>query len=232
MRKIAWCLGVLVAGFVFPLSSAETLEQVLSHMDAAAAHFHAMTARLSYTKVTVVVNDRTTESGVIYFEKEKGGKSFKVLLEFTQPEAKTVLFREKKAWIYRPKIAQKEEYDLGKDLRLEPFLLVGFGGGGHDLLKAYSITLGKAEPDEAGLSSAGVVKLDLIPKGAMAEQVRKVELWLARDTWQPIQQKFTEPDGDNLTARYTNIQESQGWPDSKFQIKTEGPVKTVRPGGN
>ena len=176
--------------------------------------------------MTVVVNDRTTESGTIYFEKEKGGSNFKVLIEFTEPESKTVLFRDNKVWIYHPKIAQKEEYDLGKDQKhLEQFLLLGFGAKGHDLLKAYTITLGSA-PGEA------VVKLDLAPKGAMAEQLKKVELWLSRDTWQPVQQKFTEPDGDNLTARYTNIQESHGWPDSRFQIKTEGPVKTVRPGSN
>jgi outer membrane lipoprotein-sorting protein len=225
MRKIAWCL--VVVSFVLPLSSAEKLEEVLTHMDAAAARFQAMTARLSYTKVTMVVNDRTTESGAIYFEREKDRKSFKVLIDFTEPEAKTVLFRDNKARFYRPKIAQIEEYDLGTNKeRLEQFLLLGFGARGHDLLKSYNITLGNTPPGEE------VVKLDLTPKGAMAEQLKKVELWLARDNWQPVQQKFTEPDGDNLTARYTGVKETRGWPDSHFQIKTEGPVKTVRPGAN
>lgn len=236
MRKTAWCLAaasqrtaliLAVVSFVLPLPSAEKLEQVLTRMDAAAAHFHAVTARLSYTKVTVVVDDWTTESGAIFFEKENGGKSFKVLIEFTEPETKTVLFRDNKARIYRPKIAQIEEYDLGSDReRLEHFLLLGFGARGHDLLKAYNITLGNTPPGET------IVKLDLTPKGAMAGQIKKVELWLSRDNWQPVQQKFTEPDGDNLTARYTDVKESHGWPDSRFQIKPDGPVKTVRPGGN
>ena len=195
-------------------------------MDAAAARFRALTAQLSYTKVTLVVDDRTTESGAIHFKKEKGGKGFKVLIEFTQPEPKTVLFRDNKAWIYRPKIAQIEEYDLGKNReRLEQFLLLGFGAPGHDLLHAYAVTL----VGEVNLSGAAAVKLDLVPKGSMATQLRKVELWLARDTWQPIQQQFTEPSGDYLVARYTNIKESAALPDSLFQIKTSGKVKKVRP---
>ena len=228
MKRLVACGLWLVAVLSALPTPAETLEQVLSKMDAAAARFHGLSAQLSYTKVTLVVDDRTTESGHIYFKKEKAGKGFKVLIEFTQPEPKTVLFRDNKAWIYRRKIAEMEEYDLGKNReRLEQFLLLGFGAPGHDLLKAYKVTLA----GEVNLSGAATVKLDLAPQGSLASQLRKVELWLSRDTWQPIQQQFTEPSGDYLVARYTNIKESASLPDSVFQIKTSGKVKKVRPQG-
>ena len=224
--SLACSLWLVVALFPRPASAADRLEETLSKMDAAALRFHALTAQLSYTKVTLVVDDRVTESGDIHFKKEKGGKGFKVLIEFTQPEAKTVLFRDNKAWIYRPKIAQMEEYDLGKNReRLEQFLLLGFGAPGHELLKAYTVTLA----GEVNLSGAATVKLDLTPLGSLAGQLRKVELWLSRDTWQPVQQQFTEPSGDYLLARYTNIKENAALPDSVFQIKTSGKVKKVRP---
>lgn len=226
-RRFLW--GLWLAAWLSALPApADTLDQVLSKMDAAAARFQGLTAQLSYTKVTLVVDDRTTESGAIHFKKEKAGKGFKVLIEFTQPEPKTVLFRDNKAWIYRPKIAEMEEYDLGKNReRLEQFLLLGFGAPGHDLLKAYTVTLA----GEVNLSGAATVKLDLAPQGSLSSQLRKVELWVSRDTWQPIQQQFTEPSGDYLVARYTNIKESASLPDSVFQIKTSGKVKKVRPQG-
>ncbi len=226
-RRVACGLWLVAALWALP-APAETLEQVLSKMDSAAVRFHGLSAQLSYTKVTLVVDDRTTESGDIYFKKEKAGKGFKVLIEFTQPEPKTVLFRDNKAWIYRPKIAEMEEYDLGKNReRLEQFLLLGFGAPGHDLLKAYTVTLA----GDVNLSGAATVKLDLAPQGSLASQLRKVELWLSRDTWQPVQQQFTEPSGDYLVARYTNIKESASLADSVFQIKTSGKVKKVRPQG-
>ena len=206
--------------------AADRLEEVLSKMDAAAARFRALTAQLSYTKVTLVVDDRTTETGSIYFKKDRGGKGFKVLIEFTQPEPKTVLFRDNKASIYYPKIAQIEEYDLGKNReRVEQFLLLGFGAPGHELLKAYSVTLA----GEMNLNGTPTVKLDLTPQGSLTRNLRKVELWLSRDTWQPVQQQFTEPSGDYLITHYSDVRETPGLPDSQFQIKTSGKVKRVRP---
>lgn len=219
-------LGLALLFLAVAPARAETLEEVLSRMDAAAARFHGLTARLSYTKVTLIVNDRSTESGAIYFKKEP--KGFKVLIEFTQPEFKTVLFRDNKGWIYRPKIAQMEEYDLGKNREsLEQFLLLGFGAPGHDLLKAYGVTLA----GDTQVDGTPAVKLDLAPQGSMATHLRKVELWLARATWQPIQQQFTEPSGDHMTARYTDIKQNPLLPDSRFKIQTSGKVKKVRPQG-
>ena len=221
---------LLLAALVLavPPAMVDPLEEVLSKMDAAALRFRGLTAQLSYTKVTLVVDDRSTESGAIYFKKDKGGKGFKVLIEFTQPEAKTVLFRDNKGWIYHPKIAQIEEYDLGKNReRLEQFVLLGFGAPGHDLLNAYAVTL----VGDVHLAGAATVKLELTPKGSMARHLRKVELWLARDTWQPVQQQFTEPTGDYLVAHYADVKDAPSLPDSRFQIKTSGRVKKVRPQG-
>ncbi len=196
-------------------------------MDAAATRFHALTAQLAYTKVTLVVDDRNTENGTVYFKKDPRARGSKVLIEFTQPEPKTVLFRDSKAWIYYPKIAQLEEYDVGKNRELvEQFLLLGFGVPGHELLKAYSITVA----GDVNLNGTTAVKLDLTPKGSLARNLRKVELWLSRETWQPIQQQFTEPSGDYLIAHYSNAKQSD-LPDSRFQIKTSGKVKKVRPQG-
>ncbi len=214
MKRIV--LAILLLSL--PLAAGDKLDQVLTHMDATAARFHAVTAHLTYTRFTAIVNDKTTETGTISFQKEKDG-SFKIHMEFGAPDARTVLLRDGKARIYRPKIAEIQEFEIGRNRdMMEQFLLLGFGGGGHNLLKSYSVTL---EGDD---------KLVLIPKGSAASQLKKVELSLSRDTWQPAQQVFTEPNGNTLTAKYQDLKESPGLPDSSFKINAPPGVKTVKPG--
>jgi len=212
--------------FMVSACAADGLEDVLKRMDDAAARFVGLSAQLTYTKVTVVVDDKSTESGTIYFQKEKGGKGYKVKIEITQPDPKTVLVRDGKVKIYRPKINQIEEYDVGKKKELmEQFLLLGFGAGGHELAKAYGVTLGGA----CNLNGAACIKLDLQPKGDMTRNLTKVELWLSPETALPMQQRFTEPTRDHLTASYQQVKPGPQ-ADSVFKINAPSGVKTVKPG--
>lgn len=203
------------------------LEDVLAKMDAAAANFESIVAELTYTKVTVIVNDKAVEKGTFYFKRPKGKREFKTLINFREPAEKIVLFRDNKGWIYRPAIAQVEEYDVGKNKEtLEQFLLLGFGTSGRDLQKAYNITL----VGDAKVGSQDGVKLELLPKAAAtARHIKKVELWVSKDTWQPIQQMFTEPSGDYLMAQYSSSKLNASIPDSQFKLQTRGKVKTVKP---
>ncbi len=216
------------ASLVFLMASAcsaDSLEDVLKRMDEAAARFQGLSAQLTYTKVTVVVDDKSTESGTIYFQKEKGGKGYKVKIDITQPDPKTVLVRDGKVRIYRPKINQIEEYDVGKKKELmEQFLLLGFGAGGHELAKAYGVTLG----GPCTLNGAPCIKLDLQPKGDMTRNLTKVELLLSPETALPIQQRFTEPTRDHLTATYMQVKPGPQ-PDAIFKIHAPR-AKTVKPG--
>lgn len=217
--------SILLVLLLASASAADGLEDVLKRMDEAAARFQGLSAQLTYTKVTVVVDDKSTESGTIFFQKEKGGKGYKVKIDITQPDTKTVLVRDGKVKIYRPKINQIEEYDVGKKKELmEQFLLLGFGAGGHELAKAYGVTLG----GPCTLNGAPCIKLDLQPKGDMTRNLTKVELWLSPETALPIQQRFTEPTRDHLTASYMQVKLGPQ-ADSVFHIKAPG-AKTVRPG--
>ncbi len=204
-----------------------TLEGVLAKMDAAAAGFETVVADITYTKVTVIVNDKSVEKGVVHFKRAKGKRDFKTYIHFRDPSEKVVLFRDNKGWIYRPAIAQVEEYDVGRNKEaLEQFLLLGFGTAGRDIQKAYNITL----VGDAKIGNQNAVKLELLPKSpGAARHIKKVELWLSRDNWQPIQQMFTEPTGDYLLAQYNSLKLNTGIPDSQFKLKTSGKVKTVRP---
>ena len=142
------------------------VEEVLGRLDAAAAGFETVVAEITFTKVTVIVDDRATEKGTVYFKRSRGKRDFKVLIHFREPSEKIVLFRDGKGWIYRPAIAQVEEYDIGRNREtLEQFLLLGFGTAGRDLEKAYSITVA----GEAKIGSQNAIRLELLPRSPGVE---------------------------------------------------------------
>ena len=203
---------------------AATLETTLAGMDQAAARFSTVAGNLEYTKVTVIVNDRSTERGTIAFAKAPG--KTRVMLAFRDPAEKYVLFQGNKVSLYRPKIAEVEEYEIGQRQGLvEQFLLLGFGTPGSELQKAYQI----AWRGEELLDGQRVVHLELTPRSEQAAaRLKKIELWLSPESWQPVQQKFWEPSGDYMLARYRDLKLNENIPDRNFRLPLRGKVKTVR----
>ena len=201
-----------------------SLESILARMDEAAARFTSVMGNLQYTKVTVIVDDHSTETGKIFFEKTK--KRPRVMIAFDTPAEKYVLFADGKVSIYRPKIAEVEEFSVGdRQELLEQFLLLGFGTSGRDLQKGYEVRLAGQETLDGRLS----FHLELTPKSdSVTRQLKGVELWISSDTWQPVQQKFVEPSQDYLLARYSGLQQNAKIPAKRFQLPLQGKVRTIR----
>jgi outer membrane lipoprotein-sorting protein len=207
-------------------NAAPLLETVLAGMDEAAAQFKSVAGDLEYTKVTVIVNDHSTETGKIYFEKDKSGKPH-VMLAFQDPSEKYILFSDDKVSIYHPKIAEVDEYKVANSEGLvEQFLLLGFGTSGKELQKSYRVSV----KGEETVDGEPTVHLDLIPKNRnVAARLQHVELWLSPQTWQPVQQKFFEPSKDFLVARYRNMVHNTKIAAKSFAFPFRGKVNTVRP---
>ncbi|OFW08634.1 MAG: hypothetical protein A3G20_01045 [Acidobacteria bacterium RIFCSPLOWO2_12_FULL_59_11] len=202
----------------------QKLPAILEGMNQAAARFKSVAGNLEYTKVTVIVNDISTETGKIYFEKAKGKP--RVMLAFTNPAEKYVLLADGKLSIYRPKIAEVEEFSLAERQDLvEQFLLLGFGTGGEELQKSYQT----AFLGEEKLDGQRAVHLELTPQSAqVVAQLKRIELWLSPETWQPLQQKFLEPSGDYLIARYRGLQQNVKIPAKNLRLPLRGNVHTVQ----
>ena len=119
------------------------LSEILSRMNDAAKRLKTLSANLAYTKVTVLVNDKSTEEGRLFFRK---GKTPEIRIEMQQPESKVILFKKNKAEIYLPKINQLQEYSLEQKSGLvEEFLLLGFGSETGELKKSYRLKYMKEE---------------------------------------------------------------------------------------
>lgn len=221
--------GLSPAAFL-PAQTA-SLNDVLKHMDAAASTFKSAKGNITYTKVTVIVNDRATEKGQFLFERLRKGNTpdLHLRINFTQPSERIILLRDNKGEIYYPKAKQVEEYDLGKNRQaLDQFLLLGFGSYGRDLDRGYSVSLGA----ETKINGEDVVELDLIPKSpGMLRNLKSVQLFLSKKNWEPVKQVFTEPSGDFLTAEYDSVQLNTPIPDSEFKLQLPKNVKRIKPQG-
>ena len=188
-----------------------TLDSVLKQLDTQAADFHSLTADLERTKVTVVVNDKSTQSGQIFVRRDG-----KMRIELTQPDPQTILRDGDNFYIYNPKIHRVEEYNLGnKKSVVDQFLLLGFGTSGSSLKESYTITL----HGEETLDNHKVILLELLPKtDEVKRQLSKIQLWLDESTWLSAQQQFYETgSGDYFIVRYKNMARNVKIPDSQFK---------------
>ena len=213
------------AGVPVSQQSNWTLENVLKQLDAQAAVFHSLTADLERTKVTVVVNDKSTESGQILVRRDD-----KMRIDLTQPDPRTILRDGDKFYIYNPKIRRVEEYNLGnKKSVLDQFLLLGFGTSGTSLKQSYTIAL----QGEVTLDNRKVILLELSPTtDEVRRQLSKIQLWLDESTWLPVQQQFFETgSGDYFIIRYKNIARNVRIPDSEFKPHWPHGTTRVQPQG-
>ncbi len=187
-----------------------TWSTVREQLDREAKNFHSLSASMERTKVTVVVNDRSTERGDIYVRGDK------MLLQFTAPDQRTILRLGDSLYIYNPGLKRVEEYNLGKNRALvEQFLQLGFGSRGSELQKDYDV---KLLPEEH-IGDQPVVVLMLTPKSnQVRHEISKIEIWLSEATWLPIQQEFFEAgSGDYSIVKYSNVVRNPSIPESKFR---------------
>jgi outer membrane lipoprotein-sorting protein len=199
------------------------LDEILSRMNDGAKRLRTVSADLEYTKVTVLVDDKSTETGRLFFHKSKNPR---ILIDIKKPEPKTILFDKDKAEIFNPKINQIQEYDLqDRSGLVQQFLLLGFGTETGDLKKTYEVKL----LGEQELDGDTTALLELTPrKESIAEQLTKVELWISEESWLPVQQKFYQPGGDYFIARYTAVKVNRQLPSSTFRIPGAKDAKRVK----
>ena len=113
-------------------------------MDKAAANFHNCSSDFVADQYQKVVDDHDFQKGTIYFRKQ--GDSVEMAADFTSPDKKYVLFSNGLVSYYQPAIDQVTEYSAGKNKAdFESFLVLGFGGRGHDLEKSYDVKFGGME---------------------------------------------------------------------------------------
>jgi outer membrane lipoprotein-sorting protein len=202
----------------------QTLESVFRQLDSQAKDFHSVSADIERTKVTVVVNDKSTESGNI------GVRGDRMLLELKSPDPRTILRTGDTLFVYNPGLKRVEEYNLGKDRALlDQFLLLGFGTDSQEMKRSYLVTLMKEEK----IDDRKTIELELTPKmEAVRSQISKIQIWLDESSWLPLQQEFFEAgSGDYSIVKYSKVVKNPGLPDSMFKPHWPKGTEKIHPQG-
>jgi outer membrane lipoprotein-sorting protein len=200
------------------------LEKVLDRLDETAANFRTTEANFSWTQYNKVINDITdTQEGKIYFR--RNGKDIQMAADIGKPDPKQVIFSEGKIQIYQPKIEQVDVYDAGTHREeFESFLVLGFGAGGHDMLKSFDVKYLGAENVEGGQTA----RLDLVPKSdKMKQHFSHITLWIDPQRGISIQQQLFETSGDYRLAKYSHIEVNQKISDNAFKLKISSRTKVI-----
>jgi outer membrane lipoprotein-sorting protein len=222
MLKLALCLLVALNG-----ANADPLDDILTKLDRAAAGFRSMTADLTQTAHTGAIDENQISVGKIRIKRDHPGDT-RMLVDFSQPDVKSVQLEGTLLDIYLPKLNTVQEYSLGKNSSLiERFLLLGFGTSRNELAAANDITY--EGPDV--VNSHAAAKLLLLPKDKeVSSRIQKIELWLATDTGYPLQHKIFQAGGDYQLFVFTNLKMNPTLADSAVKLKLPKNVKKETPG--
>src|SRR5579863_10216131 len=214
-----------------PLDSV-SLETVLKTMDLNAAKFQTVQANFEWDRYEKVIDEvDDIQTGTIYYRRVGKDVEMKADIKMAgpsrdklKPEPKFVLFSQGKVQMYLPKPDQVTVYDVGKNRsEFEAYLVLGFGGSGQDLVKAFDVTYQGAET----IDGVATARLQLIPK---SERVRntfaRILLWIDLDRGISLQQQFFEPDGNYKLAKYSSIRLKDKIPDEVFHLKTTSKTQT------
>ncbi len=226
-------VAALVVATVPGLTSAQQkddlidLQTVLHKMDTTAAKFQSAQADFAWDQYVRVVNETDTQKGTVYYR--RAGKEIEMMADIKEPAPKAVLFTDGKLRVFYPKMNQVEEYGVGKNRgEVESFLVIGFGGSGQDLLKAFNVSFGGEET----LDGVRTAKLQLIPKSdKLKANFPSIELWIDLESGVSIQQKLSQSQGDYRLARYSGIHLNEKMPSQTFQLKTNSKTQYISPRG-
>ena len=218
---------VLRSTFASPQSDSAALDRVLSEMDSTAKTFHTAEATFSTDHYTKVVDETDTQKGKVYFQRR--GKDVEMAADIAEPDKQYAIYSNGKAQVYNPKIDQVNEYKTEKNrAQVEAFLLLGFGGGGHDLLSSYDAKY-LASESVGGVTAS---KIELVPKSQqMRNNISRILLWIDPARGISVQLQMFFPEGDYRLTKYSNIQINQKLPDGAFKLKTTPKTTFVPPQG-
>ncbi len=207
-----------------PPAVGNDLEQVLSQMDVASEKFRTTQASFTWIQYNKVIDDiADTQKGKIFFR--RAGRDIQMAADLSEPDAKQLVFSDGKIQIYLPRIDQEDIYDAKAHREeFESFLVVGFGGGGHAMLKSFAVTfLGNEK-----IGDTDTAKLDLVPKSdEMKRTFAHLTLWIDPQRGISVQQKLFETSGDYRLAEYYDIHVNQKISDNAFKLRISSRTKVL-----
>lgn len=181
-------------------AAADPLDAVFARIDTAAKTFKSVSATISDTRHTALVDTDDTLLGSFKLVKSKDGAHMLVQYEGAQ----TYAYDPHAGRSYNPKTKVVDELDLNKTQQEEATLLVelGFGASSAELKSAYDV----AYVGEEKIGDQATTHIRLISKSAdLRKSFKQFDLWYGQNGI-VVQQKFFQPSGDYRLVKYSSVQ--------------------------
>jgi len=195
---------------------ADDLAAVFARMDKSAPTFKGMRADVKRINHTAVINEDAVDTGTVVVKAPKP-HDYRMLIDFQQPDKKTVEISGTMAQIFLPKANEIQDCNFGKGHKaeVEQFMKLGFGSNSKELQQSYTVQYGGPET----VGSEKTVRIVLIPKSAdLAATYPKFELWISDNSGISVQQKIYEQGGNYTIATYPNMKFDPNIPDSAVKL--------------
>jgi outer membrane lipoprotein-sorting protein len=217
-------IAALCHSAAFYSETTPEIKKVFERIDNAGRSIVDLTAEITQNKVTLVVNDTSTDTGKLFLKRTKSGN--RTRLDYQAPEVKTLLIDKAKIWIYEPNLKRLQEIELGKHRDQAEFMLVGLGQSSSDLLRAYDVKYIREE----SVSGSKASLIELRPKSDKTSALfTKIWLWIDYNFGIPIQTQLTESSGDYMTLRLRNIKINPNLTDKEFKLNIPPGVEKISP---
>ncbi len=237
MKKVLNRFGGVAAGLVLfcgtAAAGAQTaspqLNALLAKMDAASKNFKSAQADFKWDYYEKIVHDTTTQTGIIYFQREGGSTEMGAVI--TDPAAngkvvKGIHFKGAELQMFDPGVNQITVLnEASNQAEIESFLTLGFGAGGSDLAKVWNITYLGPE----ALDGVATEKLDLVNKNPETRKnVLHVTIWIDPARAVALKQVAYQSGGNYRTATYTHIRLNGAIDKGRFAFKTDKKTQTIK----
>jgi len=191
-------LGFSVFAAMPSAHAADPLDDVFARIDAAARTFKGMTADISNTAYTAVVDNKDVTTGTMKLLLAKDGTH--MLVDFKG--GMVISLDPHMGRDYNPKTKIVDEKDLTREQDLvNQYLLLGFGATSAALKNTYNVTWVGTE-QVGGQQTSHIA---LIPKAAdIRKNMKQADLWIG-DKGLVVQQKRLQPSGDYQLVTYSNM---------------------------
>jgi outer membrane lipoprotein-sorting protein len=242
LQRLAPAFG-LAALLAVPAAAQQPLsvDAVLHQLDVASAGFKSAAANLRIDIFERVVQDTSTECGIIYYQRQGNG----ILMDSRSSSVSTnacpdnaasgnasrlIDYKNGTLQMYEPLANHLTILNAGSNQsQYESFLTLGFGASGRDLAKAWTITSEGTETINDGTKNVATAKLKLVAKDpAVLKNIASVLIWVDPTRGLSLKQQFFTPAGDYRTTYFTNIRYNQKIDTSIFAIKTNKQTQVDR----
>ncbi len=229
MKRICGVIAALIMGGSASLpaqTASPQLTALLAKMDTASKSFHSAQAEFQWDYYEKIVHDTTTQTGIIYFQREVGGTEMgAVIMDPARSKVvKGIHFKGTELQMFDPGVNQITVLnESSNQTEIESFLTLGFGAGGSDLAKIWNIT----DMGPETIDGVATEKLDN-KNPETRKNVLHVTIWIDAARAVALKQVAYQSGGNYRTATYKNIRLNGSIDKTRFAFKTDKKTQTIK----